>query len=183
MQVPDWEYRVATGCASGERSAQRELYDGFCDDMLMLCYRYIPEREEAREALMDGFLACFKGIAGFGYRGPGSLKAWLKRVMINACLSRLRKRPPPPTEMMGDDADGIGIESDALQRLSAKEILLLVQELPDGYRTVFNLYSFEGLGHKEIAGLLGISEATSKSQLFKAKARLRQRLPHQADKR
>ncbi len=178
MQIPDWEHRVSKGCASGERSAQQELYERFCDDMLILCFRYIPEREEAREALMDGFLNCYKGIGSFGYRGPGSLKAWLKQVMINACLAKLRKRPPPPVEMLGDDADAIGIEADALQKLSAKEILQLVQGLPDGYRTVFNLYCFEGLGHKEIAAALGISEETSKTQLFKAKARLRERLPN-----
>jgi RNA polymerase sigma-70 factor (ECF subfamily) len=177
VQAPDWEYQLANSCASGDRSAQQDLYARFCDDMLILCFRYIPEREEAREALMDGFLACFKSIASFGYRGAGSLKAWLKQIMINACLAKLRKRPPVPTDLLGNEATDIGIEASALEQLSAKEILQLVQELPDGYRTVFNLYCFEGVSHKDIAAMLGISEATSKSQLSKAKARLRERLP------
>ena len=152
------------------------LYERFCDDMMILCCRYIPEREEAQEALMDGFLAALKGIGSFGYRGRGSLKAWIKQVMINACLSRLRKRQPPPIESLSDKADGIGIEASALERLSAKEILQLVQELPDGYRTVFNLYALEGFSHAEIAEMLGISEGTSKSQLSKARAMLQRRL-------
>lgn len=151
--------------------------------MLVLCLRYIPEQEDAREALMDGFLACFKGLSGFGYRGPGSLRAWIKQVMINQCLTRLRKRQAMRPDELREDSDSAGIEAGAVDAMSAKEILRLVQELPDGYRTVFNLYSFEGLAHKEIAAMLGISEATSKSQLSKAKARLRERLPHHANNR
>jgi RNA polymerase sigma factor (sigma-70 family) len=177
VQLPDWELSLASDCAKGDRGAQKRLYERFCEDMLILCLRYLPGRADAQEALMDGFLSCFKGIGSFGYRGPGSLKAWLKQVMINACLMKIRKRQPLSVEAIGDDAEDIGIASTVLEALSAKEIMLLVQRLPEGYRTVFNLYCFEGHSHKDIAAELGISEATSKSQLSKAKARLRECLP------
>lgn len=156
--------------------AQQQLYTQFCDDMLILCLRYLPAREEAQEALMDGFLACFKSIGGFTDRGAGSLRAWLKQIMMNQCLARLRKRGGLRSEELRDDHAAPGIDAAALDNLSAKEIMQLVQQLPDGYRTVFNLYCFEGLAHKDIATMLGISEATSKSQLSKAKAKLRERL-------
>ncbi len=168
------EAHLIESCVAGHRAAQKALYDRYCDEMLVLCLRYIANGEDAREVLMDGFLNCFRSIGSFQYVGDGSFRAWLKKIMVNCCLMRLRKRTPAADEI--DDASAVGVDDGVLARMSAKEILARIQALPAGYRTVFNLYFFEDCTHREIAGLLGISENTSKSQLAKAKATLQRQL-------
>ena len=176
MRIPHpSEAELAEACAAGRRDAQKALYDRFCDDMLLLCLRYIGNSEDAREVLMDGFYNCFKSIKTFQYLGEGSLKAWLKKIVVNCCLMRLRKRMPPSASEIGPETE-ISMEEDTLSKLSAKEILTMIQKLPAGYRTVFNLYFFEDCTHREIAQLLRVSENTSKSQLAKAKASLQKML-------
>lgn len=175
MNISLTEAQLIKRCAAGERAAQKVLYDLYVDDMMRLCLRYIPSSEDAREALMDGFYNCFERIDSFQYRGEGSLKAWLKKIVVNSCLMRLRKRVNIMVEELTSE-DEIGVDNMMLEALSAKEILTIIQKLPDGYRTVFNLYFFENATHKEIAQALGVSENTSKSQLAKAKASLQQML-------
>lgn len=144
--------------------------------MMIVCNRYLPLREDAEEALMDAFYNCYKNIDGFSYAGEGSLRAWLKKIVVNQCLMQLRKKKlafvdsADMAELPIPTPDGI------LDSISAKEIMKLVQGLPAGYRTVFNLYLFEGKNHKEIGELLGISESTSKTQLHKAKAQLQHQI-------
>lgn len=145
--------------------------------MMVLCLRYIPASEDAREVLMNGFLNFFRNIGGFQYQGEGSVKAWLKKIMINQCLMYLRKNRPMLVQL--EDAGSYEdkeTDDDIPGHLTAKEILLLLQQLPDGYRTVFNLYSFEGMGHKEIAAMMNITESTSKSQLHRARALLKDKV-------
>lgn len=145
------------------------------DAMLILCMRYIANREDAREAMMDGFLAAYKNMKGFEWRGDGSLAAWLRRVMVNQCLSRLRKRT-----LRFETADTTheryehGNQEDITGKLGAKEIMTMIHSLPDGCRTVFNLHIFEQMAHGEIGMLLGISESTSKSQLHRARTLLKE---------
>jgi RNA polymerase sigma-70 factor (ECF subfamily) len=169
------EKELARRCHRGEPSAQKALYDAYCNDMLLLCLRYIPDTEDAREVLMDGFYNCFKNIGSFEYRDEGSLKAWLKKIVVNQCLMHLRKRSGLLAEALPED-DEVKVDNTMIEELSAKEIMNLIQQLPTGYRMVFNLYYFESCSHKEIAALLGISENTSKSQLIKAKRSLQQML-------
>lgn len=144
--------------------------------MMLLCYRYIPDREDAQEVLMDAFYQFFKNISGFTWRGEGSVKAWLKKIVINQCLMHLRKQKMAFADVDGAVVENIGMDNSIIAQLSVKEIMQLVHTLPDGYRTVFNLYVFDGMGHKEIAELLGISENTSKSQLHKARTVLHKKL-------
>lgn len=150
--------------------AQRILYNFYAEDMMILCLRYIRNAEDARETLMDGFLSFFKHIESFEYRGEGSVKAWLKKIVINQCLMRLRKTMSPETRYEEELHNIAEDDGNVLDKLAAKDILALLQSLPDGYRAVFNLYFFEDMGHKEIGELLGISENTSKSQLHRARA-------------
>lgn len=164
-------------CKRNEPAAQHILYNKYVEDMMILCLRYIAQPEDAKEALMDGFLSFFKGIGSFSYRGEGSVKAWLKKVMVNSCLMHLRKQ----NRNMMTTADSPEYEhkesgDDILGGLAAKEILKLLRDLPDGYRMVFNLYVFEEMTHKEIAEMLGISENTSKSQLHRARALLQKQI-------
>ena len=156
-------------------AAQKCLFDLLGDKMMLVCRRYVKTYEDAEDILLDGFYKFFKNLSSFSYQGDGSVYAWLKKIMINECLMFLRKKHSfiIATEQ---EAEEISLEEDALNNLSASEILNLITDLPIGYRTVFNLYVVEGMGHKEIAKLLGIAEGTSKSQLNKAKLLLQKNL-------
>ncbi len=164
-------------CRNQNRFAQKYFFDRYSEQMMLLCLRYIKDQEDAREALMDAFCKFFKNIDQFTWQGEGSVSAWLKKIVVNQCLMHLRKRKDliTPSDDMGVYEDASDM-ANAIDQLSAKEIMVLVHELPSGYRTVFNLYVFEGMTHKEIAQVLDISENTSKSQLHKAKAMLKKQL-------
>lgn len=165
------------GCKNNEPIAQRTLYNMYVGDMMVLCLRYIDNAEDAKEVLMDAFLSFFRNIGSFTYLGSGSVKAWLKKIVVNQCLMHLRKQKPvfdtgkEITEYADKETD-----EDMLGHLAVKEILKLLHELPDGYRMVFNLYVFEGKNHREISELLNISENTSKSQLHRARAMLKEKI-------
>jgi len=154
-----------------DRSAQKWLYERYSPLMFSVCKRYLRSREDAEEALVGGFFKVFSQIDT--YSGAGSFEGWVRRIMVNECLMALRKIQPlifPGDEMeVPDHPDGFNIEAD----ISAREILELLDHLPPGYRTVFNLYVLEGFKHIEIAETLGISINTSKSQLILAKEKLR----------
>ncbi|WP_276134686.1 RNA polymerase sigma factor [Polluticoccus soli] len=169
------ELQLTEACCKQDPMAQKRLYDLHVDAMMIICYRYVPNREDAKEVMLDGFYNVFKNIGSFQYIGDGSLKAWMRKIMVNQCLMYLRKR-----KMVFADADTVNDETaggdDTIGRLSAKEIIRLIHTLPDGYRTVFNLHVFEEKNHKEISLLLGISESTSKTQLHKAKKLLQKKI-------
>jgi RNA polymerase sigma-70 factor (ECF subfamily) len=159
----------------GSAAAQKCLFDLLSDKMILVCRRYVKAYEDAEEILLDGFYKFFKNLSSFSYQGDGSVYAWIKKIMINECLMFLRSRHSfiIATEQ---EAEEIPLHDDALNKLSASEILNLIMELPVGYRTVFNLYVIEGMSHKEVAQLLNIAEGTSKSQLNKAKLLLQKNL-------
>jgi RNA polymerase sigma-70 factor (ECF subfamily) len=159
----------------GCTAAQKCLFDAFADKMLTVCCRYVKRREDAEELLLDGFYKFFKNLHSFTYQGEAALYAWLKRIMINECLMFLRKKNvfTIVTELAAEE---VVLEEAALNNLSAAEIFNLIVTLPVGYRTVFNLYVIEGMEHKEIAALTGITTGTSKSQLSKARALLQKML-------
>ena len=159
----------------GSAAAQKCLFDLLAGRMLLLCRRYVKSKEHAEEILLDGFYKFFKGLPAFTYEGDPALNAWLKKIMVNECLMALRRKNVF-TIVTESAAEEIPWKDDVLNKLSADEIFLLVVQLPVGYRTVFNLYVIEGMNHREIAGLLGISEGTSKSQLSKAKSLLQKML-------
>jgi RNA polymerase sigma factor (sigma-70 family) len=159
----------------GGTAAQKCLFDLFADNMLLVCCRYVKKKEDAEEILLDGFYKFFKNLHSFSYQGEAALYAWVKKIMINECLMFLRKKNVF-TIVTESAAEEVVLEEVALDNLSATEIFNLIVTLPVGYRTVFNLYVIEGMPHKEIAALTGISEGTSKSQLSKAKGLLQKML-------
>jgi RNA polymerase sigma-70 factor (ECF subfamily) len=180
LNSADEQYLVKC-CQNNNSQAQKMLYDKYVQSMMVLCLRYIPGPEDAKEVLMDGFCNFFKHIGTFTYQGEGSVKAWLKKILVNQCLMHLRKRQPFFIQAKEiSDYESAETDEDVLGQLTAKEILLLVHSLPDGYRAVFNLYVFEGKNHREIGELLGISENTSKSQLHRARALLKEKLFQEA---
>jgi RNA polymerase sigma-70 factor (ECF subfamily) len=173
--LPDSQQLIINGCIAGHRPAQEKLYHLYANKMMGVCMWYARSREEAEEILQDGFMRVFTYIKK--YRGTGSFEGWMRKIMVNAALLKYRNKSHlrPVIEFdinKHDDAAG----ETPVEVLDAKELVGLVQTLSPGYRMVFNLYVLEGLKHREIAGLLGISEGTSKSNLADAKAILQKAL-------
>jgi RNA polymerase sigma-70 factor (ECF subfamily) len=169
------EALLIADCRKQEGKAQRAVFDAYADPMLTLCVRYLKNTHEAEDALLRGFEKFFRSLGRFEYRGDGSIRAYLKQIMVRECLMSMRqtRRLVFLEEREMDYAD---TGTDLFGGLQAKDIFRLIAELPDGYRTVFNLYEVEGYSHQQIATDLGVSVGTCKSQLSKAKAALRQRL-------
>ena len=169
------EEELALRCKQADNRAQKELYEQYGGVLFAICLRYIGDREAAEDVFHDGIIRVFQSISRqFAYQGEGSLKAWLSRVMVNEALGYLRKRnmrmkqevlmDEVPDTQEADDGEASDIPRGVLMKL--------IRELPEGYRTVFNLYVFEEKSHKEIASLLGITEHTSSSQFYRAKTLL-----------
>lgn len=168
------EQRLIEGCKRGIPADQKVLYHRYGRTLMLLCQRYADSREDAEEILADAFVTAFGKISSFEYRGEGSLQAWLKRIAVNQCLMRMRKSNIRFEELGVDVTEPT--DQSVLEQMGAREIMLLIHNLPPGYRTIFNLYVFEEMTHKEIASMLQISENTSKSQLHKARQLLQKQL-------
>lgn len=166
---------MVSNCRQGDAKAQKYLFDAFATPMFRLCWRYIKDQSEAEDTLLTGFQKVFSSIKSFEYRDDKSLENWIKKIMVNECLMRLRKTNNFNLTSISDEMPVLS-DIDLESNLSAEDIYALILELPAGYRTVFNLYVIEGYSHKEIASQLQISELTSRSQLSKAKAMLRVKL-------
>ena len=172
------EQRVIQLFRRGDATAMDRLYTEYADYLTGVCFRYIADDDNVKDVLQESFIKIFTQIHAFRYRGKGSLKAWLRRIVINESLMFLRnshaldvkrldlEEPDMANNMLVDDVppDTGLIDTDTLASFIAS--------LPPGYRTVFNLYVIDGLSHKEIAGRLGIQPDTSASQLYKAKQML-----------
>ena len=161
-------------CIKKDRVAQKKLYEFYKTRMYILCQRYFSNREDSKDALQEGFIKVFKDLHQFD-DSKASLATWMNRVFVNTCLQKLRKKRID-FKALGDESAMVGFESTILSNLQLKDLTLIIQKLPVGYRTVFNLYAIEGYTHKEIAKQLGIAEGTSKTQLMKAKKMLRIKL-------
>lgn len=171
------EIELVEGCRAGKDSARKALYTLYSKQMLAVCYRYTGDVDAAHDVLHDGFIKIF---THFTFRGECALGTWVTRVMVTQAIDYLRRRQRFSQLIVNegqlpDVADEADI-ADAGSRLSEEQLMAFVAELPDGCRTVFNLYVFEEKSHKEIAGLLHIKEHTSTSQLHRAKSLLAKRI-------
>lgn len=161
------------GCRKGDRNAQRILYNTYSRKLYGVCLRYASSPEDAQDALQEVFIKIFQKIGD--YRGQGAFEGWMRTIAVRQVLEMHRKQAhffQAPIEQ----AEKEGISSEALSSLSVSELMLLINALPTGYRTVFNLYAIEGYSHEEIGELLGISSGTSKSQLSRARAILQEKM-------
>jgi RNA polymerase sigma-70 factor (ECF subfamily) len=158
-------------CIDGNRLAQKELYEAYKVNLFVLCQRYFSDLEDAKDALQEGFVKVFRDLHQYD-EGKGHVASWIKKVFINTCLEKLRKRKIDFQQITDYDLSFV-YDQDILSELNLKDLTKIIQKLPTGYRTVFNLYVIEGYNHQEIADQLGISESTSKTQLMKAKNMLR----------
>ncbi|TVP53923.1 MAG: RNA polymerase sigma factor [Mongoliibacter sp.] len=152
----------------GNQKAERLLYDSISKSLFMLCLRYLKHQEDAEDVLSSALLKVFRCLDRFEFEREGSFEAWARKITVNECLICLRKQKRSPMMVEPDESIAIGIE-DVLDKISADELFVLILQLPEGYRTVFNLYEIEGYTHPEISEKLGIGVGTSKSQLSKAK--------------
>jgi len=152
------------------REAQKQLFEQHSPKMLAVCRQYVKDMHHAEDLMLQGFLKVFTNLHTFKHQG--SFEGWIRRIMVNTCISYLRKKnllDLSDEECIFNDA---AIES--LENTSVKDIQKLIDKLPEGYKLVFNLFAIEGYKHLEIADKLGISVSTSKSQLFKARKLLQE---------
>lgn len=180
LSLKNQERNLIDACVNKERWAQRELYEAHYHKMLSVCLRYANSEDDARDILHEGFIKVFKHI--HKYQPGTSIGAWIRRIMINTSIDYYRKAIRRRTEDIDHAKHISSREADATSQCTEKEILAAVQLLSPAYRAVFNLYAIEGYSHKEIAKSLGISESTSRSNLVKArtklKAMLASKFPH-----
>lgn len=173
LQLFNQETQLVRALLRNEERAQRQVYEKYAAIMLGVCMRYVMDTMAAEDVLMQGFMRVFGKIEQ--YKGEGSLEGWIRKIMVNEALGYLRLSK----KMEVVDLEEIQVHPNYLmadQHLEEEELLKMIGELPDGYRTVFNMYAIEGYSHSEISGMLGISENTSKSQLHRARAALQRLL-------
>lgn len=143
--------------------------------MLAVCLRYVNDMETARDLLQDGFVRVFTNI--HSYTGSGSFEGWLRKIFVNGALEYLRKSDVlRESTDLENSAELVQPDSSAIENLSAAELMKVIQELPAGFRTVFNMFAIEGYSHKEISEALGITESTSRSQFTRARQLLQKRI-------
>lgn len=170
------------GCLAGERKAQQRVYELFYGRMMAICLRYTKNHDQAKDILQDGFIKVFRNLAEFNR--AGSFEGWIRRIMVNTAIDHFR-RTKHSYLLLGEDRsmeefedipEETGAEEESWADVKPADVINAMQKLTPAYRTVFNLYVFEEMSHKQIAETLAINIGTSKSNLAKAKANLKQLL-------
>lgn len=168
--------QIVQGCIQKNAIAQKHLYEKFARKMMGVCLRYADNHEEAEDVLQNGFVSVFQNIESF--RGTGSLEGWVRKIMVNTALTNIRKNKKLKQNIELESVEFMLPSTNHInESFAAKDLLKIIQTLPTGFKTVFNLYAIEGYSHKEIGDMLGISEGTSKSQYSRAKAYLQKLIP------
>lgn len=170
------EERLVSRIKDGDRRAMEQLYNDHARYLSAICSRYLTSNDDVRDVLQESFLRIFTRIDAFEWRGEGSLRGWLARFVVNETLKYIRSNSRIQFAEIRDECLNISDEEPTVEQVPAETLHRLIRELPDGYRTVFNLYVIEERSHKEIAALLGIKPDTSASQLHKAKAILARKI-------
>lgn len=173
------EKELIQQCILEDRSSQEELFRRYAGKMLVVCMRYMRHHAEAEDVLQDAFVKVYANLGK--YQHKGSFEGWIRRIVVNTALKKHVKKSYK-NELYGVEyVPEASQDPKVIGSLNAEYLLALVQELPIGYRTVFNLYAIEGYSHKEIAAQLDIGESTSRSQLAKARAILQKKVAHLYD--
>lgn len=169
-------HELIAACLRNKASAQKQLYEAYAPQMLGVCYRYARDKDEARDMMQEGFVKVFRNL--HQWKGEGELGAWIRRIMVNAALNWLRDH----RRMQWEDESAIPehFESNSvptpIDHLDARQLADLIRQLPPGYQAIFNLHAVEGYPHVDIARMLGINEATSRSQYLRARRLLMERI-------
>lgn len=170
------EKELIKHCKEGKSEYQKLLYDKYSPLLMGICLRYAKNKMEAEDILQDAFIKIFLKLDSF--RGEGSLENWLTRIVIHTAINAYHKNSAKMNEIDIDDLNG-NVEDVTITNsdsLSLQLLLRFIEELPDGYRTAFNLYEIDGYSHKEIAEMLGCAPVTVRTQLFKAKENLKRKI-------
>lgn len=162
------------GCIEGNRQMQELLYRKFSSKMYGVCLRYSGNSEDANDLLQEGFIKVFKNLGKF--RSEGSFEGWIRRIFVNTSIEQFRKKVKLYNVTEVQENTIVDVDLSILDTLAEKDIMMLINGLSPGYKTVFNMHVVEGYSHKEIAEMLGINEGTSKSQLARAKGVLKKSL-------
>lgn len=165
------EQKLADRLVKKEEMAWKEFFEAYSGNLTYVCSRYIIDKEDINDVLQNSFVKMFSSISSFEYRGEGSLKAWITKIVVNESLQQIKKKLD--FKEVSDDFEIPDEEKDEdsdFEEISQKIIMEMIRALPDGYRTVFNLYVFEKKSHKEIADILNIAENSSASQFHRAKS-------------
>lgn len=169
------EENLIERCIKNDPQAQRELYNRFAPKMWGVCLRFAKDKMNAEDIMQEGFIRVFSKLAQFNFEG--SFEGWIRKTFVNTAINYYKKNLNFQHELSYEETFiAEGIDDQSIEKLSAQELMKLVQELPEGYRIVFNLYAVEGYTHKEIGELLQISENTSKSQLSRARGVLQEKV-------
>lgn len=169
------EEQMIKGCLENKPLAQKTLYNKLGPKMMGVCLRYMTNAEEAQDVLQDGFVKVFDKLGA--YSGAGSFEGWVRRIFVNTALDAIRKNKKLKHQTQIDEVEFALKSSDFIfETLVAEDLMKLLQRLPLGYKTVFNLYAIEGYSHKEIAKKMNVTVSTSKSQFSRAKAMLREKI-------
>ena len=159
-------------CLEKDALAQKQLFEFYSKRMMGVCLRYSKDKDEAQEVLQIGFIKVFEKLTL--YNGKGSLEGWIRKVVVNTALDNIRKNKKFMDNVEMDKVD-FQLQNDDVsgyEELKAQDLLKIIQAMPTGFRTVFNLFAVEGYSHKEIAEELNISVSTSKSQYSRARVYL-----------
>ena len=164
------------GCVQEDESCQRELFRRYAGKMLGVCQRYARSTADAEDIVQDAFIKVFEKI--FQFKSEGSFEGWIRKIVVNTALKKYTviRFDKEVSGYEITDRNESSIEASAYSHLNEKELLGMINNLPDGYRLVFNLYVIEGYQHEEIAQMLKIQSGTSRSQLVKARNMLKQQI-------
>lgn len=168
------EEQLIKGCVRNDVACQRMLFEQYAGKLMTICLRYSCDHPEAEDILQEAFIKIFSHI--HQYKFEGSFEGWMKRIVVNCALKTIQKKKTRILQIDSQEAATQHAESFVLSDLSETELVKLISALPDGYRIVFNLYVMEGYSHDEIAAILGIQAATSRSQLVKARKLLQKQI-------
>ena len=170
------EDELIKGCSRGEASCEKELYDRYASRMLGVCHRFARNSADAEDILQDAFIKVFGKMQQF--KSEGSFEGWIRRIVVNTAIKKYSLTRYDKEISGYEISDHTQPVSDptAFGYLSEKDLLALINDLPDGYRLIFNLYVIDGYQHDEIAQMLGIQPGTSRSQLVKARLMLQKQI-------
>ncbi len=165
------ETELVSLCLRKDRRAEKALYDRFSGQMYAICIRYMKDQQEAEDVFQEGMIKVYNKLNT--WKGEGPLGGWMRQIFIHCALNQIKSNQ----KHFAHDLDSIvqteNFDLNIISQLQTESILQLIQNLPMGYKTVFNLFAIEGYSHSEIATMLGVTESTSKTQFLKAKAKLK----------
>ncbi|MES1216891.1 MAG: sigma-70 family RNA polymerase sigma factor [Bacteroidota bacterium] len=157
----------------GDSKAFREIYDAISGKMYSMCLRYAGNENDANDFFQEGFIKLYRNLKSF--RGEGSFEGWARKLFVRVCIDHIKKNKTFFTVI----SDDLSVTTEGLSgydKLSGEDLMKVIRRMPDGYRTVINLYLVEGYNHKEIGEMLNISEEGSRSQLHRARTSLQKLL-------